>query len=35
MVVMAGLAVYGAAAFATGAADPKEARRLIGRAPPG
>lgn len=35
MLIVAGLAVYGVAAFATGAADLKEARRLIGRAPPG
>jgi putative peptidoglycan lipid II flippase len=33
--IVAGLAVYGGAAFATGAADLKEARRLVGRPPPG
>jgi putative peptidoglycan lipid II flippase len=31
LMVVVGLVVYGAAAFATGAADLKEARRLIGR----
>jgi putative peptidoglycan lipid II flippase len=31
VMVAAGLAIYGAAAFATGAADLREARRLIGR----
>jgi putative peptidoglycan lipid II flippase len=35
VMVIAGLAVYGAAAFATGAADLREARRLVGRPPAG
>jgi peptidoglycan biosynthesis protein MviN/MurJ (putative lipid II flippase) len=35
VLVAAGLVFYGAAALATGAADLKEARRLIGKAPSG
>jgi putative peptidoglycan lipid II flippase len=35
VLVVAGLVIYGAAALATGAADLKEARRLIGKAPSG